>query len=197
MRKRIRFLSVKEGVGKTLFTVLAAYYLRSLEIGFLIEELDPLNPVFTLAGHDLPVIKFFDINDVLYRKLEPRAELEKEYSTRDWTYLIADMPTGIKPGDAVVLFQDSILDTNLNVFLTDVNSLDDTVRYAEEWKDGEKFLVVNMVPENEVDEVTEVVNRLVYGKFVSAFVTPYDDKVSFLNPAKLNWFTNLMKWILA
>jgi hypothetical protein len=197
MRKRIRFLGVKEGVGKTFFTILTAYYLRSLEIGFLIEELDPLNPVFILAGHDLPVIKFFDINDVLYRKLEPRAELEKEYSTRDWTYLIADMPAGIKPGDAVVLFQDSILDTNLNVFLTDVNSLDDTVRYAKEWKDGEKFLVVNMVPENKVDEVTEVVNRLFYGKFVSAFVTPYDDRVSFLNPAKLNWFTNLMKWILA
>ena len=198
MRKRVRFLSVKGGVGKSVFTILTAYYLKSLDISFLVEELDPLNPVCTLTSCDLPVVKFFDLNDVLYNRLGPKAGLEKEYSTKSWTYLIADMLTGIKPREAVVSFQNSIVNKNINVFITDINSLDETVEYAMNWKDGENFLVVNMVPEDEVDDVTERVNRLIYGTrfLVSAFVTPHDDKVSSLNPIKLDWFTKLMRRIL-
>ncbi|BCU71006.1 hypothetical protein [Stygiolobus caldivivus] len=201
MKKRLRFLSASSKVGKSVFTVLTAYYLKSLDIPFLIEELDPFHTVGTFVDDEFEIIYYFDLNQFLYSHgnlIIDQSKLKRGYDNTIWNILISDMLTKISPEHEAIKFQNIITSNNVNVFLTELNKLEEIIEYAKMWNDGQKILVVNMVPDNQLSTVEDDIIDLVYEKgiFKATFVFPFDNKIRFLDPEKVGWFRESLPKIL-
>lgn len=197
MRKRVRFLSIKGGVGKSIFTLLLANYLSYYGIPFIVEELDPLQTVCILSPCNFPVIKYFTMNDILYNRLNiDLKKIKKEYDKIDWKISIADMLTGISPENPIISFQDSLTELSLNVFLTDKHTINRTVEYAREWF-GPRILIINMVPDEEIHHYEEEGLEYVYGEglFQKVFVLPYLSSLDIENDKIKSLIRELLSFI--
>lgn len=201
MKKRVRFLSSISKIGKSTFTVLTAYYLKSLEIPFLIEELDPFQTVRVLVDDEFDIVDYFNINEYLYS--DSFLEIDEDklriiYNSSIWNILISDLLTNIDPQTNSIKFQDNITTENINVFLTDMTRLSETIEYAKKWNDGDRVLIVNMIPSENISLVEDQVLELIYeeGVFKKAFVFPYDERIKYLDPDKLEWFKGALPRIL-
>lgn len=177
MRKRIRLLSFKGGVGKSVLALQIAKYLKESEVPFLIEELDPLETICVLTSCDpeYRVIKYFSINDYLYKKLDlDEKKILKQYD-KDWHIVVSDMFTGIKSESPIIRFQNKITDWNLNVFLTDKFTVKETIEYSREFP-GYKVLIINFSEKNVEEELIEYVYE--EGLFVKILSIPYFNSYS-------------------
>ncbi|QGR19074.1 hypothetical protein [Stygiolobus azoricus] len=202
MKKRVRFLSSISKIGKSTFTVLTAYYLKSLEIPFLIEELDPFQTVRVLVDDEFDIVDYFNINKYLYSDYfldVEKDKLQTMYNRSNWNMLVSDMLTNIDPHSDPIKFQNNITTANINVFLTDMTRLSETIEYAKKWDDGYRVLVVNMVPSENVSLVEDQVLDLIYekGVFKRSFIFPYDERIKYLDPDKLEWFKEALSRILS
>lgn len=202
MKKRVRFLSSISTIGKSTFTVLTAYYLKPLEIPFLIEELDPFQTVRVLVDDEFDIVDYFNINKYLYSDYfldVEKDKLQTMYNRSNWNMLVSDMLTNIDPHTDPIKFQDNITTENVNVFLTDMTRLSETIEYAKKWDDGYRVLVVNMVPSENVSLVEDQVLDLIYekGVFKRSFIFPYDERIKYLDPDKLEWFKEALSSILS
>jgi len=181
LRKRIRLLSIKGGVGKSILSLQIANYLKELEIPFLIEELDPLETIciLTSCSGEYKIIKYFNINDFIYNRLKiNEKKLQKEYLD-NWQIAISDTFTNISPESEPLLFQNKITERNLNVFLTDKFTINETVNYARKWN-RPRVLIVNFSEENIVDELLDYVYN--EGLFVKVLSIPiFDSYYDFQN----------------
>ena len=177
MRKRIRLLSIKGGVGKSVLALQIANYLKEVEVPFVIEELDPLETicVLTSCSEDYQIIKYFSINDFLYNRLKiDEKKLERQY-LGNWRIAISDAYTNISPDDEAIKFQNKITDRNLNVFLTDKLTINETISYARKWE-GPRVLIVNFSDEGIVNDLLDYVYN--EGLFVKIFSIPIFDSFS-------------------
>lgn len=183
-------------MGKSTLSIVLADYLREFEIPFIIEELDPLETVCILTSCSYFVVKYFSINDFIYNRLKiDRKKLLKEIDKYNWRISVADMFTGVDPNHEVVKFQDSITDKNLNVFITDKLTINDTVQYALKWN-GARVLIVNFIDEKEKKEVEDILLDLVYGEgiFKKAYILPYFS--SLIDLEKSTIVTQIIKELL-
>ena len=164
-------MSIKGGVGKSILSLQIANYLKEIEVPFLIEELDPLETicVLTSCSGEYKIIKYCSTNDFIYNRLKvDEKKIKKEYSG-DWLIAISDTFTNISPESEPILFQNKITDRNLNVFLTDKFTINETINYARKWE-GPRVLIVNFSEESIVDELLDYVYN--EGLFVKIFSIP-------------------------
>ncbi|QIW24559.1 hypothetical protein EWF20_10735 [Sulfolobus sp. S-194] len=162
MRRRIRLLSIKGGVGKSVLSLLIANYLKEVEIPFIVEELDPIETIRVLSSNTLPIIIYFSTNDFLYKRLKVNEnKLRKQLEKYHWLISISDMFTGIDPNSDIVQFQDSVTSVNLNVFLTDKSTVSYTVEYAIKWK-SPRILIINFA--DDPKKIEEEFIDYVYGE---------------------------------
>jgi len=177
LQKRIRLLSVKGGVGKSVLALQIANYLKEIELPFVIEELDPLETicVLTSCSEDYWIIKYYSTNDFLYNRLKiDEKKLERQYLGR-WLIAISDTYTNISPDNEAIIFQNKITDKNLNVFLTDKITVNETINYARKWE-GPRVLIVNFSNESIVSDLLDYVYN--EGLFVKIFSIPIFDSLS-------------------
>lgn len=164
-------MSIKGGVGKSILSLQIANYLKEIEVPFLIEELDPLETicVLTSCSGEYKIIKYCSTNDFIYNRLKvDEKKIKKEYSG-DWQIAVSDTFTNISPESEPILFQNKITDRNLNVFLTDKFTINETINYARKWE-GPRVLIVNFSEESIVDELLDYVYN--EGLFVKIFSIP-------------------------
>jgi len=162
LRRRIRLLSIKGGVGKSILSLLIANYLKEAEVPFIVEELDPIETIRVLSSNTLPIITYFSTSDFLYRRLKVNEnKLKKQLEKYHWLISISDMFTGIDPNSEIIQFQNSITNVNLNVFLTDKTTMPRTIEYASKWN-SPRILIVNFA--DDPKKIEEEFIDYVYGE---------------------------------
>jgi len=174
LKKRIRLLSIKGGVGKSILSLQIANYLKEIEVPFLIEELDPLETicVLTSCSGEYKIIKYCSTNDFIYNRLKmDEKKMKKEYSG-DWQIAISDTFTNVSRESEMISFQNKITDRNLNVFLTDKFTINETVNYARKWE-GPRVLIVNFSEKSILGELLDYVYN--EGLFAKIFSIPIFD----------------------
>ena len=147
------------------------------------------------------IVDYFNINKYLYS--DSFLEIDEDklriiYNSSIWNILISDLLTNIDPQTDSIKFQDNITTENINVFLTDITGLSKTIEYAKKWNDGDRVLIVNMIPSENIPLVEDQVLELIYeeGVFKKAFVFPHDERIKHLDPDKLGWFKGALSRIL-
>jgi len=194
LRKRIRLLSIKGGVGKSILALQIANYLKETEVPFVIEELDPLETicVLTSCNEDYWIIKYYSTNDFIYNRLKiDEKKLERQY-LGNWRIAISDTYTNISPCNEAIIFQNKITDRNLNVFLTDKFTINETISYARKWE-GPRVLIVNFSDKSIVNELLDYVYD--EGLFVKIFSIPIFESLSDFQDSEI--VKNVIKELLS
>lgn len=215
---KVYVLGVKGGIGKTTFSLYFAKRLSlmgknvmyidhdyfsfgSLILGHndlgLLEEIERNLPIFSRSLKNIDnlyVLKLFsnplNINknySLLSNKIQ---QVLNSILKREVDYIILDSSVGILPdNDIVMALLEELEIEKEGVFLSDMLSVNSTIKYAKLWENNIKYkvLVINMVPpipEN-LSEAIKIANE-VYNNynelFNAAIVVQFDEKMYNYNP---------------
>jgi len=214
----IYVLGVKGGIGKTTFSLYFAKRLSlmgkkvmyidhdyfsfgSLILGHndlgLLEEIERNLPIFSRSLKNIDnlyVLKLFsnplNINKNYSLLSNKIPQVLNSILKREVDYIILDSSVGILPdNDIVMALLEELEIEKEGVFLSDMLSVNSTIKYAKLWENNIKYkvLVINMVPpipEN-LSEAIKIANE-VYNNynelFNAAIVVQFDEKMYNYNP---------------
>ncbi|ACP34285.1 conserved hypothetical protein [Sulfolobus islandicus L.S.2.15] len=214
----IYVLGVKGGIGKTTFSLYFAKRLSLMgkkvmyidhdyfsfgclilghnDLG-LLEEIERNLPIFSRSLKNIDnlyVLKLFS-NPLNINKNYPLLsnkipQVLNSILKREVDYIILDSSVGILPdNDIVMALLEELEIEKEGVFLSDMLSVNSTIKYAKLWENNIKYkvLVINMVPpipEN-LSEAIKIANE-VYNNynelFNAAIVVQFDEKMYNYNP---------------
>jgi len=212
----IYILGVKGGIGKTTFSIYFAKHLSSLGKKVLYIDCDYLSFGSLILGHKniglvreienrLPplsrsleyissfyVLKLFTdpLDSSKIYRLEEKIynAFEKIKDDLDIEYIILDSTVGLMPDDIIIKSLEKLSILEKGVYLTDIGSLNATIRYAKMWSNLQyKALVVNMIPPipEELSEAISIVKNVYsYNMFNTIAIVPFDEELYNYNPSK-------------
>ncbi|ACP44429.1 conserved hypothetical protein [Sulfolobus islandicus Y.G.57.14] len=214
----IYVLGVKGGIGKTTFSLYFAKRLSLMgkkvmyidhdyfsfgclilghnDLG-LLEEIERNLPIFSRSLKNIDnlyVLKLFsnplNINKNYSLLSNKIPQVLNSILKREVDYIILDSSVGILPdNDIVMALLEELEIEKEGVFLSDMLSVNSTIKYAKLWENNIKYkvLVINMVPpipEN-LSEAIKIANE-VYNNynelFNAAIVVQFDEKMYNYNP---------------
>jgi len=216
--KAIYVLGVKGGIGKTTFSLYFAKRLSLMgkkvmyidhdyfsfgclilghnDLG-LLEEIERNLPIFSRSLKNIDnlyVLKLFsnplNINKNYSLLSNKIPQVLNSILKREVDYIILDSSVGILPdNDIVMALLEELEIEKEGVFLSDMLSVNSTIKYAKLWENNIKYkvLVINMVPSipENLSEAIKIANE-VYNNynelFNAAIVVQFDEKMYNYNP---------------
>jgi len=214
----IYVLGVKGGIGKTTFSLYFAKRLSLMgkkvmyidhdyfsfgclilghnDLG-LLEEIERNLPIFSRSLKNIDnlyVLKLFsnplNINKNYSLLSNKIPQVLNSILKREVDYIILDSSVGILPdNDIVMALLEELEIEKEGVFLSDMLSVNSTIKYAKLWENNIKYkvLVINMVPSipENLSEAIKIANE-VYNNynelFNAAIVVQFDEKMYNYNP---------------
>ncbi|AAK42485.1 Hypothetical protein SSO2331 [Saccharolobus solfataricus P2] len=207
-------LGVKGGIGKTTFSLYFANQLSltgkkvlyidhdyfsfgSLILGHndlgLLEEIENNLPIFSRSLkniNNLYILKLFsnplDANKDYSLLSNSIPQVVNSIAKMGLDYVILDSSVGILPDNDIVIGLLEELDVEKKgVFLSDMLSVNSTIKYAKLWENAIKYkiLVINMVPPipEDLSEAMKIANKVYDDNnsklFNTVVVVPFDEKM--------------------
>ncbi|MCH4815362.1 MAG: ParA family protein [Saccharolobus sp.] len=214
----IYVLGVKGGIGKTTFSLYFAKRLSlmgkkvmyidhdyfsfgSLILGHndlgLLEEIERNLPIFSRSLKNIDnlyILKLFsdplNVNKNYSLLSNKIPQVLNSILKRELDYIILDSSVGILPdNDIVIALLEELETEKKEVFLSDMLSINSTIKYAKLWENNIKYkvLAINMVPPipESLSEATKIANE-VYNNYNELFnaviVVEFDEKMYNYNP---------------
>lgn len=211
-------LGVKGGIGKTTFSLYFAKRLSlmgkkvmyidhdyfsfgSLILGHndlgLLEEIERNLPIFSRSLKNIDnlyILKLFsdplNVNKNYSLLSNKIPQVLNSILKRELDYIILDSSVGILPdNDIVIALLEELETEKKEVFLSDMLSINSTIKYAKLWENNIKYkvLAINMVPPipESLSEATKIANE-VYNNYNELFnaviVVEFDEKMYNYNP---------------
>ncbi|QGA53483.1 AAA family ATPase [Sulfolobus sp. E5-1-F] len=229
----IYVLGVKGGIGKTTFSLYFANRLSSTGKKVLYIDHDYFSFGSLILGHNdlglleeiennLPIFSrsLKNIDNLLILKLFSNPlNANKDYSLLNnniphiastiakmgLNYIILDSSVGILPdNDIVIALLENLNAEKKGVFITDMLSVNSTIKYAKLWENVIKYkiLAINMVPPipEDLSEAMEIANGVYYNNkelFNNVIVVPFDEKMYNYKPIGTEYENEKLNIILS
>ncbi len=173
-----RFLSVKGGVGKTLFALSLAVtqkpegnllYIDASEnqmAWYYLEKEKKIDEYFALAKNYYKGGSTFYILRIYKEFSNEQIDFKKYIEGTKWKYVIVDTRSSMHPSQP--LFEITGRLGTVNIFIADLPSLSDTLSYIKLWNEYKqrfthRLLVINFVRSVTVDYVEKIGKNMVKG----------------------------------